>query len=82
MRKITNFNNRITVNPKIRFGQPCIKGTRIAIEDILNLFKAGYTFEEILKQYSGLTKKDIIACLEYTASVVGKEAIYSFVPSK
>lgn len=80
MRKIINFNNRITINPKIRFGKPCIKGTRIAIEDILNLIKAGYTFDEILEQYPVLEKKDIIAALDYTTSVVlGREEIYSLV---
>jgi len=79
MRKIITFNKRITINPKIRFGKPCIRGTRIAIEDILNLIKAGYTFNEILKQYPGLKKEDIIAALDYTTSVIlGKEEIYSF----
>lgn len=77
MRKIINLNNRITVNPRVRFGKPCIKGTRIAIEDILNLFKAGYTLQEILKQCPAAEKKDIIAALEYMASIVGKEELYS-----
>jgi uncharacterized protein (DUF433 family) len=79
MRKVTNFNKRITVNPKIRFGKPCIRGTRIAVEDILNLIKAGYTFDKILKQYPELEKKDIVSALDYITSVVlGREEIYSF----
>ncbi|MBU2635104.1 DUF433 domain-containing protein [Patescibacteria group bacterium] len=81
MRKITTFNEQIAINPKIRFGKPCIKGTRIAVEDILNFIKAGYTFDEILKQYPILKKEDIIAALDYTTSVVlGREEIYSFSP--
>ena len=72
MRKIHNLHKRIAVDPKIRFGKPCIKGTRIAVEDILNLLKAGYTFRQILKQYPTIKKKDLIACLDYTASILGK----------
>jgi len=79
MRKITTFNKKITINPKIRFGKPCIRGTRIAVEDILNLIKAGYTFNEILEQYPDLKREDIIAALDFTTSIVlGREEIYSF----
>lgn len=80
MRKITNLYNQITVNSKIRFGKPCIKGTRIAVEDVLNLFKAGYNFQEILKEYPHIKKEDIIACLEYTSSILSKEELYSIAP--
>jgi uncharacterized protein (DUF433 family) len=79
MRKITTFNKNITINPKVRFGKPCIRGTRIAVEDILNLIKAGYTFDEILEQYPNLKKEDIIAALDFTTSLIlGREEIYSF----
>lgn len=81
MQRVTTLNKKITINPKIRFGKPCIRGTRIAVEDILNLIKAGYTFNEILKQYPALRKEDIIAALDYTTSIVlGREEIYSFTP--
>jgi uncharacterized protein (DUF433 family) len=53
--------NKITIDPKIRFGKPCIRGTRIAVVDILNLLAAGYAVEEIPAQYPGITKKDIVA---------------------
>jgi len=79
MRKITTFNKNITINPKVRFGKPCIRGTRIAVEDILNLIKAGYTFDEIIEQYPNLKKEDIIAALDFTTSLIlGREEIYSF----
>jgi len=81
MRRIITFNKRITINPKIRFGKPCIRGTRIAVEDILNLIKAGYTFNEILKQYPDLKKEDIVAALDFTTSIIlGREEIHSFIP--
>ena len=79
MRKVFTFNKRITINPKVRFGKPCIRGTRIAVEDILNLIKAGYTFNEIIKQYPTLKREDIIAALDYTTSIIlGREEVYSF----
>lgn len=56
---------RIIVNPGVRFGKPCIKGTRIAVCDILNLVAAGYKIEDIPGQYPGITKKDVIAAIEY-----------------
>ena len=57
--------NRITINPKVRFGKPCIRGTRIAVVDIINLLKAGYSIDEITKQYPGITKKDVIAAIDF-----------------
>ncbi len=76
MEKVEYTRDRINVNPDIRFGKPCIRGTRIAVEDILNLFKAGYTFEEILEQYPEIEEEDIKSSLEYAASVLGKEEVY------
>ncbi|HHE45970.1 MAG TPA: DUF433 domain-containing protein [Candidatus Moranbacteria bacterium] len=69
------INNNIIVNPKIRFGKPCIRGTRIAVTDILNLLKAGYTIKEIPTQYPGITTADVRAALRYAAQVLGKEEI-------
>lgn len=62
-------NNRITVDPKIRFGKPCIRGTRIAVVDILNLLVAGYKIYEIPKQYPGITKKDVLAAIEFVTKL-------------
>ena len=60
---------RITVNPNIRFGKPCIKGTRIAVADILNLLTGSYTIDEIAKQYPGISKKDVIAAIEFATQL-------------
>ena len=57
--------NYISVDPKVRFGKPCIKGTRIAVADILNLLIAGYTIEEIPKQYPGITKAQAVAAVKF-----------------
>jgi len=59
------MNERITVTPDIRFGKPTIRGTRVAVADILNLLRAGYTIDEIPGQYEGVTKEDVEAAIEY-----------------
>ena len=60
---------RITIDPGIRFGKPCIRGTRIAVVDILNLLKAGYTLDEIPAQYPGISRKDAEAALEFAVTL-------------
>lgn len=60
---------RITINPKIRFGKPCIRNTRIAVADILNLLAAGYSIAEISQQYPSITKPDILAAIEFATTL-------------
>lgn len=68
---------RITVNPKIYNGKPCIRGTRIAVTMILDLLEDGLAFDVILKDYyPQLTKDDLKACLEYARAVIDGEEIY------
>ncbi|MCL4245055.1 MAG: DUF433 domain-containing protein [Candidatus Dadabacteria bacterium] len=54
---------RITVNPKVMVGKPVIRGTRLTVEFVLNLLANGAAIDEILKEYEGLSKQDIQACL-------------------
>lgn len=61
------YENRIVVDPQIRFGKPCIKGTRIAVSDILNLIAAGYSLEDIPKQYPDIAKEDVVMAIEYAS---------------
>ena len=56
---------RIVVDPEILAGKPVIRGTRLAAEFILELLAAGQTENEILENYPGLTRADILACLAY-----------------
>lgn len=57
--------NRITINPEVCFGKPCIKGTRIWVSLILDLLSDGASFEEILYSYPSLKKEDILAAIAY-----------------
>ena len=61
--------NRISINPNICFGKPCIRGHRIWVSLILDLLAAGMTVEEIIDEYPGLTAEDIQACIAYGAEM-------------
>ncbi len=61
--------DRISVNPNICFGKPCIKGTRIWVSLILDFLASGETIETILENYPQLKREDILACLAYGAAM-------------
>ncbi len=65
--------NRITIDPKICHGQACIKGTRIPAYQIVHMLANGDTIEDLLKEYPSLKRKDILACLEYTAALAEEQ---------
>jgi uncharacterized protein (DUF433 family) len=60
---------RISVNPNICFGKPCIKGHRIWVSLILDFMASGMTISEILEEYPQLILEDILACLAYGAEM-------------
>jgi uncharacterized protein (DUF433 family) len=59
--------NRITIDPRIRSGKPCIKGTRIAVADVLDYLGGGMTVAEILDDFPDLKAEDVQACLTFAA---------------
>jgi uncharacterized protein (DUF433 family) len=61
--------DRISINPNVCFGKPCIKGTRIWVSLILDFLASGIPPEEVLKEYPDLTPPDIQACLAYGAEM-------------
>lgn len=63
-----NIQERISINPEIRFGKPRIKGTRIAVRDILGWLAGGMTYDEILENFPQLTQEDILASLAFAAN--------------
>ncbi|MBC7227858.1 MAG: DUF433 domain-containing protein [Thermoflexales bacterium] len=60
---------RISVDPEVCFGKPCIRGTRIWVSLILDYLASGMTIEEILQEYPQLTEKDIRAAIAYGAEM-------------
>jgi uncharacterized protein (DUF433 family) len=61
------WQDHIRIDPNIRFGKPCIKGTRIAVRDILSWLASEMSMEEILSDFPELTKADLLAALAYAA---------------
>ncbi|BAU64738.1 hypothetical protein STA3757_21130 [Stanieria sp. NIES-3757] len=64
-----NLLSRITIDPNICSGKPCIKGHRIWVSLILDLLAAGETMEEILSAYPNISREDILACIAYGAEI-------------
>jgi uncharacterized protein (DUF433 family) len=58
---------RIAIDPSVRFGKPCVRGTRISVGDILEYLAGGMSEDEILSDFPQLTRDDIRACLAYAA---------------
>jgi uncharacterized protein (DUF433 family) len=68
---------RITINPEIHFGKPIIAGTRITVQDVLELLDEGLTFDEIIQDYyPDLDVEAIRACLRYAIALVAAEDIH------
>ena len=61
------LSERVVVDPEVLAGKPVIRGTRLAVEFILELLAAGQSENEILANYPGLTRDDILACLSYAS---------------
>jgi uncharacterized protein (DUF433 family) len=71
-----NWQERITVDPKVLVGKPIIKGTRISVEFVVDLLGRGWTTEQILHEYDHLTATDVQACLAYASDVLKSERVY------
>lgn len=70
------WQGRIVVDPDVLAGKPIIKGTRLAVEFVLRLLAQGWSEEDVLKNYPGLERDDILACLAYASEVLGLEKVY------
>jgi len=71
------MNIRISIDPNIHFGKPCIAGTRIPVQSILELLSEGIPFSEIIRDYyPDLKVDDIRACVRYAIEVMAVEDIH------
>lgn len=71
-----DWQERIIIDPEILVGKPVVKGTRLAVEFIIDLLASEWTEDEILRNYPGLVREDILACLRYASSVLQAEKVY------
>jgi len=67
---------KVTVNPNVHFGKPCVAGTRIPVQSVLELVREGVSFEEITRNYyPDLSIEDIRACIQHAIDVIAAEDI-------
>ncbi|MBK7872739.1 MAG: DUF433 domain-containing protein [Saprospiraceae bacterium] len=69
------YTERITVDPEICHGKPCIRGMRFPVEVILDLLGAGMSFEEILEDHPELEREDILASLNYAKLLMSGQVV-------
>ena len=67
--KKADLLNRISIDPNICFGKPCIRGHRIWVSLVLDLLADGWTTEKVLQEYPGLEEADVLACIGYGAEM-------------
>lgn len=76
-----DWEARITVDPQILVGKPVIRGTRLAVEFMLDLLTQGWSYNEILRNYPGIEQADILACLAYARDILRDEKVYTLQPA-
>ena len=62
-----NWRDHIILDPKILSGKPVVKGTRLAVEFLVGLLAQGWSDAEVLRNYPGLTRENLLACVAYAA---------------
>ena len=72
---MTYLSERITVDPGQCGGRPCVRGMRIRVQDVIDLFAAGLTAREILEEMPDLEAADLQACLAYASKLVAHPVV-------
>jgi uncharacterized protein (DUF433 family) len=72
-----DLTSRITINPDQCGGRPCIRGMRVRVSDVLDLFASGLTGEQIREELPYLEAEDLQACLQYAAREIGHPVLVS-----
>jgi uncharacterized protein (DUF433 family) len=70
---MSDWRDRIVMNPDILVGKPTIKGTRISVELILGWLGSGWSIEEVLENYPRITREDVLAALSFAAAFMHDE---------
>jgi uncharacterized protein (DUF433 family) len=75
-----NLQDRIEVNPEILVGKLVVKGTRLGVAFLLNLLAQGWTEDDVLHNYPGLTREDLQDCFAYASERVEEKRVHSLPP--
>ena len=69
---------RIVIDPAVLAGKPVVRGTRLSVDFLLGLLAQGWSEGEILRNYPGLTREDLLACYTYASERVREDRVYPF----
>jgi uncharacterized protein (DUF433 family) len=69
-------SSRIVLDPAILAGKPVVRGTRLSVDFIIGLMADGWSEADILRNYPGLSREDLAACLAYARDVLKSEKVY------
>ena len=72
------LDERIVVDPRVLVGKPVVRGTRLSVDFLLGLMAQGWSEAEILRNYPGLEREDLLACLQYASQLVHDERVYEY----
>jgi uncharacterized protein (DUF433 family) len=78
-RATLDWQERIVIDPDVLVGKPIVRGTRLAVEFIIDLLAQGWTEAELLGNYPRLTREDVQACLGYASATLQAEKVYPVV---
>jgi uncharacterized protein (DUF433 family) len=71
-----DWRERITIDPNVLVGKPVVKGTRLAVEFVIDLLAQGWTQQDVLQNYPRISEEDIHACLAYASAALRDEKVY------
>lgn len=71
-----NLLSRITVDPELCHGKPCIRGLRYPVESILEYLAGGDSVEQVLAEFPDLERDDILACLEFSRKMLAAKSVH------
>ena len=74
------WTERIVLDPAILAGKPVVKGSRLSVEFVIDLLAQGWSVDEVLRNYPGLAREDVQACLEYAGELLRGERVYPLSP--
>ncbi len=67
------IQERVSVDPAICHGQACVRGTRIPVHQLVHMLANGDSIEDLLQEYPSLSREDVLACLDYAASLAEEQ---------
>jgi len=74
---LMSTQSRIILDHSVLSGKPIIQGTRISVDLVLELLASGWDESTIIKEYPGLCREDILACIKYAQEIIHSERVYS-----